>query len=157
MGGWLYLRKQHTGYVEKNCGINTTIKFWVFDSAWDIIVMFSSLPPPNDKIMRLFFQNWELSCHYTLHMVALSITELTSIIKTSHKGSIASLTVLFFISSAPCKEPKRWNSLRNKAMISSYKRVSFLYKSQNQIWSKVIMAYERKEKYSYLVNTFKNI
>lgn len=35
-------------------------------------------------------------------MVALSIAESASIMNTSLKGSMASLTVLFFMSSAPC-------------------------------------------------------
>lgn len=35
-------------------------------------------------------------------MVGLSIAESASIMNTSFKGSMASLTVLFFMSSAPC-------------------------------------------------------
>lgn len=35
-------------------------------------------------------------------MVGLSIAESASIMNTSLKGSMASLTVLFFMSSAPC-------------------------------------------------------
>lgn len=35
-------------------------------------------------------------------MVGLSIAESASIMNTSPKGSMASLTVLFFMSSAPC-------------------------------------------------------
>lgn len=35
-------------------------------------------------------------------MVDLSIAESASIMNTSFKGSMASLTVLFFMSSAPC-------------------------------------------------------
>lgn len=35
-------------------------------------------------------------------MVDLSIAESASIMNTSPKGSMASLTVLFFMSSAPC-------------------------------------------------------
>lgn len=43
---------------------------------------------------------WQL----TLIMVDLSMTESMSIMNTSDRGSMASFTVLFFMSSAPCRQ-----------------------------------------------------
>lgn len=62
-------------------------------------------------------------------MVGLSIAESASIMNTSFKGSMASLTVLFFMSSAPCniyiiqRHPKKEHVPNTVKLFLSYLKV----------------------------------
>lgn len=57
-------------------------------------------------------------------MVGLSIAESASIMNTSFKGSMASLTVLFFMSSAPCIIIQR---LKKKEHVPNTVKLSLSY------------------------------